>query len=227
MIQFNLLPEVKREYVRTERNKRFILLSTAVASSLSVLILVVLFVTISVLQKSHSNRLTARISEESNKLTGNTDLNKILTIQNQLASLPALYDQRPAAIRLVPYLKQVTPADTTISSVSIDFEAGTLTLGGNAKSLTSLNTFVDTLKFTTFQTTTTKDIKAFSEVVLGSYSKSTDSTSYQLNMKFDKTLFIATQDVKLIIPESKITTRSETEKPDAIFDENKTEEGTQ
>ena len=43
-------------------------------------------------------------------------------------------------------------------------------------------------------------------------------------MKFDKMLFVATHDVKLMIPERQITTRSETEKPGAIFQENKTKE---
>lgn len=217
MIQFNLLPSVKLEYVRARRNKRVTLLVAALAAGATLAILVILFVGVQIIQKKYSSDLSADIKTESSKLENIPDLNKILTIQNQLASLPALHDQKYVASRLLGYAKQVTPAKASIAKMNVDFSAQTIDITGSADTISTVNKFVDTLKFTTYKTEAGKEGSAFSSVVLTAFGKDDKGASYQITFKYEPTIFANESPVVLTVPPGKITTRSETEKPEALF----------
>lgn len=170
------------------------------------------------LQKQHINNLTQDIQADSAKLESTPDLNKVLTIQNQLNSLTGLHDMKPETSRLFDYLKQLVPNNVSISQLDLDYANGTLTFTGTADNIEEINTFVDTLKFTKYRVAGGEETKAFTEVVLSSFARSDDSSNYQINTKYDPTIFDATQDVDFIVP-STVTTRSQTEKPAALFEQ--------
>lgn len=214
MIQFNLLPSVKMEYVRARRNKRTTILIAGLAGAVSLAILVVLFVGVQLIQKKYSEDLSKDIKTESAKLENTPELNKILTIQNQLNSLTSLHDSKPVTTRIYGYLKQLTPAKVSVASLKIDYDLQTMDFTGSADSINTINKFTDTLKFTTFKTADNKEGNAFSAVVLVSFGRDDKGASYQISLKFDPTIFAGSSDVSLIVPPNKITTRSETEKPD-------------
>lgn len=217
MIQFNLLPKIKLDYVKAKRNKRMTIVVSVLASAAALGILVLLFMIVQVFQKQHSNNLTQDIKSETSKLRGISDLDKILTIQNQLNSLTALHDKKPVASRLTTYVKQFTPANVTIASITVDLELYTITMSGSADTIATVNKFVDTLKFTNYQTAD-KTAPAFSSVVLAGFGKGEDKvTTYQINFSYDPIIFSNGAEVKLVIPPGKITTRSQTEKPESIF----------
>ena len=213
MIQFNLLPSVKQEYVSARRNRRVTLMIAILVSGAALAIVIILFMGVQVVQKKYSADLSADIKSQAAKLTSTPDIDKVLTIQNQLASLPALHDQKPATTRLLSYLKQITPAKVSISSINVDFVTQSIQITGAADSLSTINTFVDTLKFTTYETADGQTGNAFSEVVLTSFSAAQDSVSYSIGFKYDPIIFTNTSTVTLTVPPGKITTRSETEKP--------------
>lgn len=217
MIQFNLLPNVKLEYVRARRNKRMTLLVAVLIAGATLAIMVILFVGVQLVQKKYSTDLSKDIKSESSKLENTPDLNKILTIQNQLASLPALHDQKPVAPRLLNYVKQVTPAKVSIATMEIDFLTQTIKITGSADAISTVNKFADTLKFTTYKTDDAKEGNAFSEVVLSSFGRDEKGASYELSFKYDPIIFSNGSPVALTVPPGKITTRSETEKPEALF----------
>ena len=217
MIQFNLLPSVKLEYVKAKRNKRLTILACLLVSGFMLTVLLILFFAVQGAQKKYSKDLSKDIKAESAKLTGVKDLNKILTIQNQLNSLPDLHQKKPAAAQVFAYVKQVTPASVSVANIQIDFDAGTMSITGSANSIGSVNTFVDTLKFTTYTADGGSSTNAFSEVVLTNFGRDDKGASYQINLKFDPIIFDNTKQVTLTVPKGKITTRSETEKPDALF----------
>jgi Tfp pilus assembly protein PilN len=220
MIQFNLLPDVKVEYLKTRRSQRLIYLGATVLAGLALAIFVGLFLIVNVAQKKHLNDLNADIKKDTAELQSIPNIDKILTVQNQLTSLTALHEQDPATARLFDYLGQVTPAQVTISSVKADFAANTINITGNANALSTVNQFVDTLKFTTFTTNqNSTPQKAFSDVVLTSFTKSDKDATYQISFKFDPTIFNNTLEVKLSVPKI-ISTRSETEKPADLFKQN-------
>lgn len=217
MIQFNLLPNVKLEYVRARRNKRLTLLVAVLAAGAALAIMVILFIGVQLVQKKYSNDLSADIKSESSKLENTPDLNKILTIQNQLASLPALHDQKPVTTRLLNFVKQVTPAKVSLANLDVDFTAGTIHITGSADALSTINIFVDTLKFTTFKTDDGKEANAFSSVVLTGFGRDAKGASYDITFQYEPTIFSNASPVTLTVPAGKITTRSETEKPEALF----------
>ncbi len=107
-----------------------------------------------------------------------------------------------------------------MSQLDMDFSTKTLNITGESDSLSSINKFVDTLKFTTYSSSDsadpTKDPKAFSNIVVASFGLENGKASYTINLNFDDKIFDISQDIKLTVPKI-ITTVSETEKPAAIF----------
>jgi Tfp pilus assembly protein PilN len=220
MIQFNLLPDVKLNYIKAKKTKKTAVFVSTAAGGTVVLIVVLLFLAVNVFQKQHLNDLNSDIKKYSNQLNNTTDLNKILTIQNQLKSLPQLHDKKAVATRLFTYLSQVTPAQASIAQTSIDFKANTLSISGSADSLNTINQFADTLKFTKYKAGDQTG-SAFSNVVLTSFSHGDKDSSYQLNVAFDAVIFDSANDVTLSVPHI-ISTRSETEKPTDLFQKTNT-----
>lgn len=216
-VQFNLLPSVKLEYVKARRNKRITMLAASMLAITMIVVTVILFLVVQVFQKKYSRDLSADIATESSRLQDTADLNKILTIQNQLGKLNDLHATRPAATRLFGFVTQVTPANVKIATLGVDFEGGTMNLSGTANEISTVNQFVDTLKFTTYKVNDTEVKNAFSEVVLSGFSRGLTGTAYQITLKFDPIIFYSTKEVTLTVPANKITTRSETEKPENLF----------
>ena len=219
MIQFNLLPEVKQEYLKAKRLKHSVIVISLLTAGASLFIFVMLFMTVFVFQKAQIKSLDNDIADSSKILKNTDDLDKILTIQNQLKSLPELHDQKPVTSRLFTYLTQLTPAQVTVGNIELDYSQTKLTLSGNADSLGTINKFVDTLKFTTYTDAangSTKATKPFSKVVLASFSRSDKDATYQITFDSDKTIFDSNSAIALTVPKI-ISTRSETEKPTDLF----------
>lgn len=227
MIQFNLLPDVKLEYIKAQRSRRLALSIAFLSMAVSIALLGVL-VGFGQLQKVRSNSLSDSIADNSKKLKNEPQIDKVLTVQNQLQSLTGLHDKKPAATRLFEYLNAVTPAEVDITSFTLDSEGNTMELTGTASALSDVNKYVDTLKFTKYSVDNKKDtqIPAFSDVVLSSFGLSdpsantgkttTAKASYTINLVYDPVLFDITQKVSLNVP-SGTTTRSEVDKPADLF----------
>lgn len=226
MIQFNLLPDVKLQYIKAAKAKRMVI-SVAVLASLAVVIVVggLSFVVMG-LQKSHLSNLNKDIKTQRQKLEESEDINKILTVQSQLNELNDLHEQKPTVSRLFDYLNKLTPDAVTLSSVRINFDEQTVEIAGNSPAIREVNRFVDTLKFTEFTeaVVTEEDEeekaepqRAFSEVVMANFSKANGGMlSYKVTFKYDPLIFDDTRSVELITPHG-ITTRSELEKPSQVF----------
>lgn len=221
MIQFNLLPDVKLEYIKAKRTKHMVTLVAGAVTALAVFIFVLLFIVVNVVQKQHIANLDKDIQEDISYLQQVPDLAKVLTVQNQLAALPELHNQKPKVSRLYNYLIQLTPSKASIAEIQVDFAANTMTISGSANKLQTVNKFVDTLKFTEYQTDQT--IKPFTNVVLTDFAVSEDDTSgkkatYQIDLTFDPIIFNGTVDGSLQVPKI-ISTRSITEKPSDLFEQ--------
>lgn len=222
MIQLNLLPDVKQEYIKAERTRRLVLSVCIIVALASIAILILLF-SVDRLQRKHIGDLTDDIKTKTSELQKKPQITKILTVQNQLNSLTALHDGKPAASRLAKYLNQITPTQVDISSITIDFNTQTITLSGSADSLSSVNKYVDTLKYTKYSTEETKDItKAFSGVVLSNFGISSSvntgakPASYSITFTYDKNIFDSKQKITLLVP-SQVTTRASVDQPSDLF----------
>jgi Tfp pilus assembly protein PilN len=222
MIQLNLLPDVKLEYITAQRSRRLVLTVAIIVSTISLALLLILLSVLG-LQKKHLNDLNRDISNETQKLQGEPQITKILTVQNQLSSLTPLHAGKPAVSNLFTYLNQVTPAQVDITSFKIDFTQQTISITGSSDALSSVNKYIDTLKFTTYTSSTvTKATKAFSNTVLSSFGVNTgtkdaaQAVNYTIGLSYDRNIFDITQNINLSVPKL-VTTRSELEKPSDLF----------
>lgn len=223
MIQMNLLPDVKLEYIKAQQTRRLVVSVALIASAVSVGILVLILLG-NGLQKKHLNDLSKDITRESSQLQQQKDIGKILTVQNQLQSLTALHAGKPAASRLTGYLNSLTPSQIAISSFTIDYTQNTAVITGTADALSSVNKYVDTLKYTTYtnqDNNDTKGTKAFSNVVLTSFGLASEAVnggkaSYSISLNYDKNIFDITQNIKLDIP-NLTTTRASLDNPTDLF----------
>lgn len=235
MAQLNLLPDVKLQYIRAKRQKRLVIGMSAIVSGAFLFIFIAMFVYVRFSQTHYISALTNDINQTTEELKAKPDLDKILTVQNQLNSLPSLHDQKVISSRLFDYLGKMTPTRATISNVDLDLDLHTMNIKGNADSLGTVNKFADTLKFTDFQVVggdNQSKGKAFSNVVLKSFSVNTAATqgqgpiNYELEFSFDPTIFANIKNLPEGMTENKavtlkipniISTRSETEKPGSLF----------
>jgi hypothetical protein len=188
--------------------------AAVVVIAISVVVLISLISLVYGVQKSNLNNLDSNITKYKNQITSTPNLNKILTIQNQLNSLPTLENQKPVVTRLFGYIQQLTPVNVTISDLTIDFNAHTIQVTGNSNSIATVDQLVDTFKFSTYTTSSTSPaLNVFSNVVLTSFGLQTGAASYSINANYDPNIFSSTYgNVQLTIP-SEISTRSVTEQP--------------
>jgi Tfp pilus assembly protein PilN len=235
-LQFNLLPDVKQEYLKTKRTKRTVITASAVASIIALFILLTMITTVYVVNKKQLNDADSDIKKYSKQLQDVKNLDKILTIQNQLTSLQQLHQSKHKMSRIYTYLPQVTPAHVCISQLSIDTTSTTMNFQGTSESQKSINTFVDTLKFTKYKLGGQNSGKyAFPSVIESQFGISSTTSSsqktansaqcqgapapagYQLIVKYDPTLFSNSSDVTLDVPVGLVTTRSVLDNPSNIF----------
>ena len=212
MIQFNLLPDVKLEYIRARRNKRLTILIASAVAGASLAILIVLFLVVNVYQKDYLKELSDKIETDSNTLKQTEDINDILTVQSQLRSLPALHSGKPVASRLFGYIQDITPGEVSVAKMDINFETSTINISGAAPSLSSIYKFIDTMKFAGYRSDTSAG-SAFSNVVLSNSGRDTKGASYVIDLTFDPAIFQSASDISLVIPDNFVTTRSEVKTP--------------
>lgn len=219
MIQFNLLPDIKLEYIRTQRIKRLVTALSILLSCVSIVTFAGLLIYTGVYQKTQLTHINQDISTANGQLNSSTNLNKILTIQNQLESLPALDAQKPVASQLFNYLQKLTPSTATISSVNINFGLDTITISGAADSIKTINQYVDTIKFTNFSTSkgaNQSTTPAFSNVVLSNFEVQNGGATYTITFSFNPIIFNVAYNTHLVVPQI-TTTRSILDQPDGLF----------
>lgn len=221
MIQFNLLPDVKLEYIKAQRTRRLVFSIAMLVSAASIVLLVVLL-GIDGLQKKHLDDLSHDIASETSVLQSKPNINGILTVQNQLESLTALHNGKPAAARVFTYLNELTPAPVAITNFTMDFTQDTMSITGTADSLSSVNQYVDTLKLTNFTSgSSSQQTKAFSDVVLSSFGYNSNPTdpgvaaTFTITLSYDKSIFDITQSISLNVPT--VTTRAQLQDPSDLF----------
>ena len=220
MIQLNLLPDVKKEFIKTQRLKRNIISGAIVASAVAIGLVVLLAIYVHVAQKVARNQLQGDIDRSSQELGTKKDLSKILTVQGALNALPGLYDQKTVSSRVFDYLRVVMPNQASLTKVDMDLSKRTLKLDGTADDYKSLNVFVDTLKNAQLSygpAEKRQTVRAFDMVVISSANSSNDvnkpGVTFNLAMQFDQSLFKTITEK----PAMTITTANDGPKTNEIF----------
>lgn len=219
--QLNLLPDVKLSHIRVRRQRRLVSMVATTFSVFSILLIALLFSITNFVQKNQIDQLSQQIQNDLETLSGTEDLSKILTVQNQLGSLPALHGSKTAINRLFVFMNQLIPADITVSDIEIDFESRVIRITGNAPLLEDVNRLVDTFKFAEYTSDEfTEPVKAFGDVVLQGSQRDDNQASYVIEGLIDEYLFDTTQKNLAMNVPSITSSRSELEKPSSLFDTN-------
>lgn len=189
-IQFNLLPDVKLRYMRTEQTRKKVISLSIVVSAIAFGIFLLLFLTVNVVQKAQLGSAKDDVARLSKQLQNNKDLGPAVTVNQQLNTLVELHQNKNVSSRLFTYLPQVTPTNVNISSLNLDFATESMTITGTADNHQSVNRFIDTLKFTTFKFGNGEAKSAFPSVIESSFGISSGNVTYSLNVQFDRQLFV-------------------------------------
>lgn len=149
MIQLNLLPDLKKDFIQSQKTKGLVISSSILVTIGAVGVSILLFAYVTFVQQLQINLATDSIKEKQTQLTAIADVSKYLTIQSQLAALPELHNAKGSYSRLFDYLGVLNPSapnNINLSNLQLDATARTLVLTGTTGSFETLNVFVDTLK---------------------------------------------------------------------------------
>lgn len=210
MIQFNLLPDVKKEYVKAKRTKRLIITVSLASSMVAVGVVVVMFSVVNIAQKKHINDLSADIEIATSEIQSTENLDSILTVQKQLSILPELHTDKPELSRFFDYVSFATPANVKVSTLDLDMDSFQIVMSGSTDSIATINRFVDNLKAVRYSVLKGEDslaaVPPFSEVVTTGLSGDNDSATFKINLVFDPVIFDNTVDIVMNIGTQSIST---------------------
>ena len=162
MISINLLPDVKKDLLRVRRERNLVVTVSVIAVGVSVGILLVLGATLGGMTVA---KMATESSIESNEkkiddAIKNDQLNRYLTIQNQLSQIDGLKGGQQIYSRLMDYLVALNPAapnNATLRNVTLSSSGAsssssssstdgiTVTLEGSTADFASLNVYKNTL----------------------------------------------------------------------------------
>ena len=187
MIEINLLPNVKRELLKTRAMRnRVISISFLVggASIAAVVVLALIFGS----QIAAEAVQSGVIKDRNDKLMAVEDLNKVVTIQHQLTKINEQHSGKKINSRIfdvVTAVNPVAPNNVSFSDIKVNPESKTITLEGSAvNGYSALETLKKTILNTKVQTT---DGDTSSEVSLTKEIKDGD-TSFGENSEGKKVL---------------------------------------
>lgn len=154
MIQINLIPDVKKEYLRAQRTRN-LAVSISILVGIAAAGLVVILGIILGGQYVVSDFMKGRIDDEYQKLASVEDLPELLTIQHQLEVLPDQHLNSMRTSRLFNVLSAINPEapnNVTFSTVELDPESTLVTLEGNADGgYPAVEALKKTIERTTFE----------------------------------------------------------------------------
>lgn len=154
MIQFNLLPDVKKEYVKAKRTRRLMVSTSLLVSAASIGIVLLMFFVVQVAQKKNISDLSKDIEDKTTAIKSTDDLETILTVQNQLSLLTQLHETKPETSRVFSMVTFISPPEVKLDSLNLDVESSTIGIAGRADTLATIYKFVENIKATEFAVST-------------------------------------------------------------------------
>lgn len=232
MIQINLIPDIKREFLKAQRAKAFFITTAFLVSAACVGLIVLLSLFVFGVQGRHSANLKRDIDQKLTEIQSADDIDKILTIQNQLITLPELHAQSPEASRIFDYFPQLIPDKIDLNKIRIahgDAAVGqpaVLELDGVGSDFKNVNTFADALKNAVYTTKNGQgETRAFTEVKLDGIGRDDKDTTFSIEAKFDPVIFKSNvEGFKLKVPKIQ-SSPSVTERPSSLFTKPETDGG--
>lgn len=197
MIEVNLLPSVKKDFLKAQQMKHTVIVASALISVASLISLILLFSYVQVVQPQHQKNVQADIDRALKEVKDKQDAVRVVTVQGALESLPSLQDQKQISSNLFTYVSNFTPRTVSYSNMKLNLETQTLVLQGAAGSFEQANVLANNLKgaqFTYKKDDQTQRATPFSNVVFDGLSRSEQSedgksVSFQITLTIDPIIF--------------------------------------
>lgn len=149
MIQLNLLPDLKKEFLKAQKNKGLVISMSILVTLVALGLSAIFFVYVTFAQQIQINLVTQDINNKSKELSDISDISKYLTIQNQLSSVGSLHDAKGIYSRLFDFFAVLNPSppnNVSLTGSQLLTDDKSVMFNGTTASFESLNVFVDTLK---------------------------------------------------------------------------------
>lgn len=234
MIEINLLPNVKRELLKTRAMRnRVISISFLVGSaSIAAVVVLALILGSQIAAEAVQNGV---IKDRNDKLMAVEDLNKVVTIQHQLTKINDQHSGKKINSRIfdvVTAVNPVAPNNVSFSDIKVNPESKTITLEGSAvNGYSALETLKKTILNTKVQTTDgdkssevslTKEIKD-GDTSFGENSEGKKVLQFSFSFEYAEELLAPANNgtVSVLTPTGKVdVTDSRQGIPDSLFKSN-------
>ena len=234
MIEINLLPNVKRELLKTRAMRNRVISISFLVGGASIVAVVVLALIL-------GSQIAAEavqggvIKDRNDKLMAVEDLNKVVTIQHQLTKINEQHSGKKINSRVfdvVTAVNPVAPNNVSFSDIKVNPESKTITLEGSAvNGYSALETLKKTILNTKVQTTDgdkssevslTKEIKD-GDTSFGENSEGKKVLQFSFSFEYAEELLAPANNgtVSVLTPTGKVdVTDSRQGIPDSLFKSN-------
>ena len=234
MIEINLLPNVKRELLKTRamRNRVISISFLVGGASIATVVVLALILGSQIAAEAVQNGV---IKDRNDKLMAVEDLNKVVTIQNQLTKINEQHSGKKINSRIfdvVTAVNPVAPNNVSFSDIKVNPESKTITLEGSAvNGYSALETLKKTILNTKVQTTDgdksseislTKEIKD-GDTSFGENSEGKKVLQFSFSFEYAEELLAPANNgtVSVLTPTGKVdVTDSRQGIPDSLFKSN-------
>lgn len=215
MVQFNLLPDVKKEYIKTKRTRKIIASFSFLITSVFIGVTVLLFLFVRFAQTKNIDDLTNDIKSETSQIQAQEDVSRKLTVQNQLTILTPLHEGKPEVSRVFDYVRFYSPDTAELSELTVDTTDNVMTISGNISTLAEANRLVDNIKSVTYATYNPSEDKpeAVNEqaytITEASVSSDGEQARFEVEYEFNPDIFDNTLEVIMRLLDKEIVTSAE------------------
>lgn len=231
MISINLVPDVKQELIQAQKARSTVITIAILAGIASLAVITILAVYVFVVQTARGAISDGEIDSLSQELSEVEDLGKTLTMQNQLATINTLNEEKQITSRVFGLLNAITPEppnDIGLSNLNLDTEQNLITIEGQAEnSYTAVEIFQKTIEGAqiryTDQNGEVQEVQLASEFNTSNTSYGEDASGrkvlrFTLSFVYDPQLFaFNAQDAEIVITTTGNVTDSRLGVPDSIF----------
>lgn len=234
MIEINLLPNVKRELLKTRAMRNRVISISFLIGSVSIATVVVLALILGS-QFAAEAVQGGVIKDRNDKLMAVEDLNKVVTIQHQLTKINEQHSGKKLNSRIfdvVTAVNPVAPNNVSFSDIKVNPGSKTITLEGSAvNGYSALETLKKTILNTKIQTTDgdkssevslTKEIKD-GDTSFGENSEGKKVLQFSFSFEYAEELLAPANNgtVSVLTPTGKVdVTDSRQGIPDSLFKSN-------
>lgn len=132
MIQVNLIPDVKLELVKAQRHRDTVILSSIIASAVAVTFLIIVALWVFLGQGVTLRGLTEDIKSSHAQFVAIEDIEKTVTLSNQMANIDSSHQQKSMTSRVFGLLNALSMTGTensiAVSNFTINTDSKTMTI---------------------------------------------------------------------------------------------------